>query len=173
MTKKHKQEKLWKRFDVVNRGLLRSVRRFYLEEFKKDNKRIIKKRFKQVKGMKIFEGFRSTCCRLFGNIPNLDSIAQFLMIICSVKHKGSFTYDESIKAKGDLVLQVMHKYSNKSFEKIFKIEELEYVVKYLVENHKERIFKFTRHMQALDYQTYSKVLDSWIFKFDELLTRYS
>ena len=121
----------------------------------------------------MFQGFKNTCYRLFGNIPNLHSIAQFLMIVCSVKYKGNFQYDESIKVKGDLVVLMMRKYTNKSFEKIFKIEELEYVVKYLVENHKERVFKFTRHMQALDYQTYSKVLDSWIFKFDEILTRSS
>ena len=121
----------------------------------------------------MLQGFKNTCYRLFGNIPNLDSISQFLMTVCSVRQKGNFTYDESIKAKGDLVLEVMRKYSNKSFEKLFTIEELEFVVKYLVDNHKERVFKFTRHMQTLDYQTYSKVLDSWILKFEGISIRYS
>ena len=115
----------------------------------------------------MFEGFKSTCCRLFGSIPNLDSIAQFLMIICSVKYKGNFTYEKSIKAKADIVVQAIRKFTNKSIDRIFKIEELEFVVKYLVDNHKERIFKFTSHMQASDYQTYSEVLDSWIFRFNE------
>ena len=95
------------------------------------------------------------------------------MTVCSVRQKGNFAYDESIKAKGDLVLEVMRKYSNKSFEKLFTFKELEFVVKYLVENHKERVFKFTRHMQTLNYQTYSKVLDSWILKFEGISIRYS
>ena len=95
------------------------------------------------------------------------------MIICSVKYKGNFAYEKSIKAKADIVVQAIRKFTNKSIDKIFKIEELEFVVKYLVDNHKERIFKFTSHMQALDYQTYSEVLDSWIFRFNEILARPS
>ena len=33
------------RVDVVNKSLLRTVRRFVMREFRKDNKRLVKKRF--------------------------------------------------------------------------------------------------------------------------------
>ena len=33
------------RVDVVNKSLLRTVRRFVMKEFRKDNKRLVKKRF--------------------------------------------------------------------------------------------------------------------------------
>ena len=69
------------RNDIVNRALLRSIKRFYYEEFKKDNKRIVKKRFKQVLPKVMFNGFKRTCHRLFGDMPNLDIITQFVMII--------------------------------------------------------------------------------------------
>ena len=75
------QQKLSTRIDIVNRGLLRSVKRFYLEEFKEDNKKIVKKRFRQVRAQDILEGFKKTCHRLFGDLPNLDLIAQFLKIV--------------------------------------------------------------------------------------------
>ena len=113
----------------------------------------------------MFEGFKSTCCRLFGNIANLDSIAQFLMIVSSVKYKGNYNYDQFIKIKGDLVSHVLRNFTNKSMEEIFKIEELQFAIKYLAENHKERMLKFAGNMQTLDYQRYSEVLDSWMLKF--------
>ena len=166
-------EKLSTRIDIIHRGLLRSVKRFYLEEFKQDNKKIVKRRFKQVRAQDMLEGFRNTCYRLFGDLPNLDLIAQFLKIVCSVKHKGKFAYDELIKAKGDLVVKVMRNYSHSLIDKIFEIEELKFIVKYLAENHKERIFTFTRHIQTLDYNAYSKVLDLWMLKFDGSLSRPS
>ena len=159
-------EKLSTRIDIVNRGLLRSVKKFYLEEFKKDNRKIVKKRFRQVRAQDILEGFRKTCHRLFGDLPNLDLIAQFLKIFWGIKHKSEFAYDESIKSKGDLVVKVMHKYSHSLIEKIFQIEELKFIVKHLVENHKERIFTFTRHLKTLDHNSYSKVLDLWMLKFE-------
>ena len=60
----------------------------------------------------------------------------------------------------------MNKYSHSLIEKIFEIEELKFIVKYLVENHEERIFTFTRHIKTPDYNSYSKVLDLWMLKFE-------
>ena len=48
------------RADIVNKALLRSLKRFYFQEFKKDNKRIVKKRFRQVQAEEIFNGFKKT-----------------------------------------------------------------------------------------------------------------
>ena len=81
----------------MNKALLRSVKRFYLEEFKKDNKRIVKKRFKQAHIDEVFAGFITTCYRLFGDHPDLDNITQFVMIICSIKPIQEFEYDAIIK----------------------------------------------------------------------------
>ena len=153
---------------MINRALLRSVRRFYLEEFKKDNKRIVKKRFKQVKVIDIFKGFKKTRNRLFGdNFQNDDTITQFVMIISSVKCKGKYSYDEEIKAKGELVARQMQDYSYGTFQKIFEIKEFEFIVKYLLENHYDRIFKFTSHMRKIDRQGYLEEFQKWMSNFSE------
>ena len=64
------------------------------------------------------------------------------------------------------MIKAMYKYSHSLIEKIFQIEELKFIVKHLVENHKERIFTFTRHVKTLDHNSYSKVLDLWMLKFE-------
>ena len=71
------------------------------------------------------------------------------------------------------MVKAMHKYSHSLINELFKIEELKFIVKNLVENHRERIFTFTRHIKTLDYNAYSKVLDLWMLKFDGNLTRPS
>ena len=48
------------RVDVVNKSLLRSLKRFIMKEFKKDNRRLVKKRFRQVKAVDILAGFTKT-----------------------------------------------------------------------------------------------------------------
>ena len=78
---KNKKKELKDRQDVINKALLRSLKRFYLEEFRSDNKHIVKKRYKQVPGEMVLNGFTKTCRRLFGDIPNINEISQFVMII--------------------------------------------------------------------------------------------
>ena len=70
-----------RRSDIVNKALLRSIKRFYFEEFKNDNKKIVKKRFKQVPAEEVFRGFRKTCLRLFGDITDINTISEFVMFI--------------------------------------------------------------------------------------------
>ena len=100
-----------------------SVRRFYLEEFKKDNKRIVKKRFKQVDAVDVFKGFLKTCKRLFGDKNNLVQITQLVMIISFVKPRDEYPYDEAIKQKGEIITETMRVYLVSMFHKLFQIEE--------------------------------------------------
>ena len=67
----------------------------------------------------------------------------------------------------------MMKYSGGVFEKIFYLKELEFVVKFLLNNHRERLFKFTGHMQKTNFDIYSKVADMWIKEFDKRLKKPS
>ena len=67
----------------------------------------------------------------------------------------------------------MYHYSGKPFQRIFRIKELMYIFKYMVHNYKDRLLKFTGHMQKANYEVYSKAIDSWIVKFDILLGKAS
>ena len=65
-----------------------------------------------------------------------------------------------------MVTQMMNHRNNK-FQKVFKIQELEFVIKFILENHRDRLFTFTGHMQKTNYEIYSKVIDSWLKEFDK------
>ena len=112
-----------------------------MEEFRNDNKSLIKLRYRQVPAAMILNGFKDTCRRLFGDIANLNQISQFLMIISSIHSMNKYPFDKKILAKGEKVSAIMYKYSYTKFQRLFAIEEFEFVFKYIYNNHRERIFK--------------------------------
>ena len=69
------------------------------------------------------------------------------------------------------MVQQIQKYQRKLFPSLFEIKELEFVVKFLFNNHKDRLLKFTEHMTKENYEFYSKALDSWIVKFDKCYSK--
>ena len=148
----------------MHKSLLRSVKRFYLQEFRKDHKKIIKNRYRQVKGKKLAECFKTTCERLLGSIPNIESVSQFLMVISCFKPGDKYPND-SVKFKGELLIEVMNRYSRENFKKIFEIEELGILIKYLVDNHQEKLLQFTSQNKIRDTKVYMKALDNWMKKF--------
>ena len=114
MTKNHSAKKSFsEREDVINKALLRSIKRFYLQEFKKDNLFIVQQRYRQVSASTILNGFKTTCRRLFGDIPNLHKISQFLMIISGIKPMNKYPFSKRILKKGEHVSSAMYKYSSK------------------------------------------------------------
>ena len=155
------------RQDVINKALLRSIRRFYLEEFRNDNECLAKQRYRQVPGAMILNGFKDTCRRLFGDIPNLHQISQFLMIISSINSMNKYPFNKRISAKGEQVSAMMYKYSYAKFQKLFEIEEFEFVFKYIYNNHRERIFKLCTKKEIENKEPYNQMLDTWITNFAE------
>ena len=95
------------------------------------------------------------------------------MYISSIRPKGPYPYDAKVKSKGELIIKQMYHYSTQLFEDLFKIRELEFLVKYMAYNHKDKLLQFTGHMQKVNYEVYSKALDSWIAKFDQYLSKPS
>ena len=108
-----------------------------MKEFRKDNKRIVKKRFKQVNAANVFDGFLKTCKRLFGDLPNFTQMAQLIMIISCVKPRNKYSYDQTIEQKGELITQAMQVYTVSNFNKLFEIEEFGFIIKFIVQNHLE------------------------------------
>ena len=153
------------RDDVINKALLRSVKRFYLQEFRNDNPAITKKRYKHSNAFIIFDGFKSTCLRLFGDIPNLNKITQFIMILSSFKSTNTYPFDDKIVAKVEQVNTAMYKYSYTKLQKVFRIKEFEFVFRHIFENHRDRIFKLWNKKEIQNKEIYNKMLDIWLAKF--------
>ena len=156
---------LGKRRDVIMKAVFRSLRRYYLKEFKKDNKPLVRKRFAQVTASAIFNGFIKTCRRIFGEIPNLNEIAEFLMIVSSIKPMNSYPFTKSIQTKADLVNSVMYKFSRKMLSKIFKFKELGISFKYVYENHPEFLSKSFENKDNEDKELCTQILNELMEQF--------
>ena len=155
------------RDDVINKALLRSIKRFYLEEFRQDNKDLIKQRYKHASAVVILNGFKTTCQRLFGEVGNLCHISQFLMILSAIKPMNKYPFNRGIMTKADQVCNVMYKYSSSKFQKLFEIEEFEFVFRYIYDNHRDRIFKLCTKKEIENKEAYNQMLDTWIARFSD------
>ena len=158
---------LSERRDVIEKAVLRSIKRFYLKEFKKDNKSIVRKRFKQATASAIIKGFKKMCRRLFGDISNLNEISEFLMIISSIKPTHSYPFIKSVKSKADLVNSVMYKYSRTMVRKILKIKELGIAFKYIYENHPEFVSKSCKNKDKESKNICNETLNQWMEQFTD------
>ena len=139
------------------------------KEFKKDNRRLVKKRFWQVQAVDILAGFTKTWNRLFKDVDNVDSIAQFAMILTGIKPLDTYQFEQSLKANGDLVVKMMYEYSILKFEQVFQIDELKAIFGHVLKNHPEDIYR-PNSSKNQSYQrnqdAYIKMIDYWKAKFD-------
>ena len=156
---------LSERRDVIEKAVLRSIKRFYLQEFRKDNDSIVQKRYKQAADYTILRGFKKTCKRLFGDIPNLDEISQFLMIISFIKPLNKCRFNKEIQRKANIMNSVMYKYSLTKWKKLFEISELGFVFKYVYENHPDFLFGACKNKDNKLKQKCVETLDHWMIKF--------
>ena len=144
-----------------------------MREFKKDNKRLVKKRFRQVKAVDILAGFVKTWSRLLPNIPNIDSIAQFAMILSGITPSDTYPHEEIIKNKADHVVKMMYHYVSSHFEQIFKIKELEVIVKCIIQNSLEDFYKPCSAKHQVKKEACVLMIDKWTTKFANLLNEDS
>ena len=168
MNKNNRVKKLFsERQDVINKALLRSIKRFYFDEFRKDNKDLVRQRYKQLPAGVIFNGFKKTCLRLFGDIPNLSQIAQFIMILSGIKPMNKYPYNKRIMTSAEQVCTVMYKYTAIKFHKLFEIQEFESIFRCIYDNHRDRIFKLCTKEEIENKEPYNQMLDTWIARFIE------
>ena len=115
----------------------------------------------------VFNGFKTTCKRLFGDIPNLNEISQFLMILSAIKSMNQYPYKKKILEKGEEMNLVMHKYSYSRLQKVFEIQEFEFVFRYIYDNHYNRISTIWGNKDDKAGEVYIQMLNTWIAKFSE------
>ena len=135
-----------------------------MKEFRKDNKRIVKKRFKQVDAATVFEGFLKTCIRLFGYIPNIVQMAQLVMKISCIKPRDEYSYHEAIKEKGQLIFQTIKVYSVSNFNKLFQIEEFGFIVRFIVQNHLKGFLALISDSNNIEKKVYEQTINFWTEK---------
>ena len=126
-----KRKLLHLRSDVVNKTLLRSIRKFYINKFKKVNRSIVRKRFKNVKTTNILRALIKFWMEEFsGTRYEIDykSLAEFMMVFLSIKPSSTFKFRKEAVDKATQVQECIGKYSLDKFKNVKKIKEFRILI---------------------------------------------
>ena len=106
---------------------------------------------------------------MFKDAANIDSIAQFAMILSGIKPLDTYQFEELVKISGDLVVKMMYDYSISKFDQVFQIDELKVIFEYVLKNHPEDIYR-PNSSKNKTYQanqdSYATMIGHWKAKFD-------
>ena len=180
------------RDDVMNKTMLRAIRRFYSNLFKRDNSRIIRKRFRNATSDEFIIAIKDLIKKYI--LPNvntmlnemnrsssdldylsrllehddseeLNNLAVFLMRFIGFKPKDCTKYGRDIEAKGEQIQSCMYSYSYPKFLDICNINELKIIFKCTFMYHLEKILKEDKTLliKRKEYMTAFK-------NFDKLLS---
>ena len=154
----HAELDLSKRYDVVNKTILRCIKRFFLKIFRKNNVELTKRRYSQLKSSLIFQAMKAMWKQVFGDIENLDKVSQFIMIISSIKPANTYPFDKDIEEKANDVVSWLYRYSNKKLAKILKHEEFKQIALHVIDNHYGEIINETNNTIAKNVILYKDAL---------------
>ena len=160
------QDLSW-RNDVINKSILRCIKRFYLREFRKRNQNIVKKRYAQFSSSIIFRAIKSMIKDLLGDIENLAEISQLVMIIIAIKPANRYPFIKDIYEKGNKIVGWMYQYSNSKFEQIVSIPELKIIWDFVLENHQDQMFKDWSKAISKNSEVYKEAVKEFALKFHD------
>ena len=109
--KENKRRWLKIRSDVVNKTLLRAVKRFYYTKFKILEKSMVKRRFKNAKTTDILDALVKFWQQQFQNLKfkiNYELFAEFMMLFLGIKSNSTYKFDPSIFKKAKQALECMN-----------------------------------------------------------------
>ena len=168
-----KLNKIWGYFstrsDVVNKGLLRSIKSYYLKKFKKLNYTIVRRRFTNVKTSECVEALEEFLKAEFENddiSPNYRNFAKFMVVFLNLKSTKSISFEKSIISRGLQVQDWMRKYSYTKFENLHQIEELNLLALKVRESYLDEVFEAKDTINQ-NKELYKAALDELINNFNK------
>ena len=87
----------------MNKGLLRSIKSYYLKKFKKLNYAIVRRRFTNVKTSECVEALEEFLKAEFENDDislNYRKFAKFMVVFLNLKSTKSISFEKSIISRG-------------------------------------------------------------------------
>ena len=128
-------------YDVVNKTILRSVKRFLLTKFRENNPKLRRTRYSQCRAATIYQATKDMCKELFGDIPQLSEISQFVMVFMALKAKTRYPFDRKIQCGAEEALSCLYSYSNYKFEKLICNPEFKFIALNLLDYHNDKVFQ--------------------------------
>ena len=165
---KIKRKWLHLRSDVVNKTLLRSIKRYYLNKFKTSNKGIVKKRYKNSKSSYILRALKGFWQKEFAdhqNDINFQLLAEFLFIFLGIKHSNGNSYSQDIKMEAQLIRECMEKYTFEKFKRVKSSKQFKLLVLNINKSHMEEVLSSTKTME-LNKERYQLAFDELINIFE-------
>ena len=138
------------RSDVVNKTLLRAIKRFYSNKFKIAQKIMVRKRFRNIKTTEILDALAEFWKQQFHNLKlqiEYESLAEFMMLFLDIKPKSTYKFDKSNSIMGALVQDCMRKYSFEKFRALQKSRELRILIVKIYKEDLDELFWETKAME--------------------------
>lgn len=145
-TYNYKAHSLALRDDVVNKTLLRSIKRFYLNKFKKNHSDLVKARFKNLKVEVLLKALEDFSKEEFPEYKNPELFAEFMMLFLGLKPGNKYKYNEAVASKAGQVIGCMYSYSSKKFRSLRSIKELGLIAFKVYESHLENFISGEKTM---------------------------
>ena len=139
------------RSDVVNKTLLRAVKRFYSNKFKIMQKSMVNRRFKNVKTSQIIAALTKFWEQQFHSQKveiKYKLLAEFMMLFFGIKPKSTKRFDASVSTMGRKVQDCLRKYSFEKFKEIQKWRELQILIVKLYKENLDELFLEAKTMQT-------------------------
>ena len=158
---------LSRRSDVVNKSLLRSIRRYYLLKFRKQNKDLMRKRLTNVKMNKILNALKLICEEEFEQNKisvGFEELARFMLVFLNLKPRRYYGYDKNIINKAGQVQDCMRKYSYIKFQNLNSIEELKIMTLKIKESYIDDFF-LKMKINKQNEEVYKQAMDAFVNNF--------
>ena len=162
--KANKRKWLNLRSDVVNKTLLRAVKRFYYSKFKILEKSMVRRRFKNVKTLHILDALAEFWEQQFQGLKfkvDYRLLAEFMMLFLGIKPKSTYRFDKSISYKAKLTLDCLRKYSYEKFKDLQKFKELRILIVKIYNQDLDELFSQVKTME-MNRERYIEAIDGLI-----------
>lgn len=145
---------LSRRFDVINKSILRSLKRFLMWEFKRRNKRIAKLRYAQTQAHIILNAFQKMLSDMIGIRSDIHEIAQFMMIYWGIHSKNKYPFDKELETRAKETLNCMTNYSHTKLQKVLQMNEFVVVFKTIIQKYYDKIIDVSKESVAKNIDVY-------------------
>jgi hypothetical protein len=119
--------------DIVKKGIIRAMRRFFSRIFLNQNKTIREKRIKNVYYKDALRSMKQLITKLFPDYSDVQELAEFMIPFCSLKLKANNGPLTEAGRRGEEVLEVSDAFSRPKYSKIHKYPEFAFLVNFVYE----------------------------------------
>ena len=162
--KAKRREDLHLRQDVVNKTLLRAVKRFYSIKFKSFQKSMVNERLTNAKTsdmLDVLDKFWQQQLQDSKFKINYRQMAEFMMLFLDIKPQSTYKFDNSILAKAEQALDCIKRYSSQKFRKIQQIRELRILIIHIHSYDIDEFFSRSKTME-INFSRYISAIEEFI-----------